>query len=90
MAFDSNDLPPWTAVYQRFRRWLDAGVFEALVGDAQSIVRAWARRKGQQTALCIDRGTLQSTPESGGRAGDNGAKRRKGSKVHLEVDTLGY
>jgi transposase len=33
---------------------------------------------------------LQSTPESGARAGYDGAKRHKGSKVHLAVDTLGH
>ncbi len=85
-----KDLPPWAAVYQQFRRWLDAGVFEALVADVQSIVREWAGRKGQPTAVCIDSRTLQSTPESGGRAGYDGAKRRKGSKVHIAVDTLGH
>jgi len=84
-----GDLPPWAAVYQQFRRWLDAGVFEALVADVQLIVREWAGRKGQPTAICIDSRTLQSTPESGGRAGYDGAKRRKGSKVHIAVDTLG-
>ncbi len=85
-----GDLPPWAAVYQQFRRWLDAGVFEALVADVQLIVREWAGRKGQPTAICIDSRTLQSTPESGGRAGYDGAKRRKGSKVHIAVDTLGH
>ncbi len=85
-----GDLPPWAAVYQQFRRWLDAGVFEALAADVQPIVREWAGRKGQPTAICIDSRTLQSTPESGGRAGYDGAKRRKGSKVHLAVDTLGH
>jgi transposase len=85
-----GDLPPWAAVCQQFRRWLDAGVFEALVADVQSIVREWAGRKGQPTAVCIDSRTLQSTPESGARAGYDGAKRRKGSKVHIAVDTLGH
>jgi transposase len=33
---------------------------------------------------------LQSTPESGARAGYDVAKRRKGSKVHLAADTLGH
>jgi transposase len=33
---------------------------------------------------------LQSTPGSEGRAGYDGAIRRKGSKVHLAVDTLGH
>lgn len=58
--------------------------------DVQSIVREWAGRKGQPTAICIDSRTLQSTPESGARAGYDGAKRRKGSKVHIAVDTLGH
>lgn len=34
--------------------------------------------------------TLQSTPESGERAGYDGGKRKKGSKVHIAVDTLGH
>ena len=85
-----GDLPPRAAVYQQFRRWLEAGVFEALVADVQSIVREWAGRKGQPTAVCLDSRTLQWTPESGSRAGYDGDKRRKGSKVHIAVDTLGH
>ena len=85
-----REFGPWWAVYQQFQRWLDAGVFEALVADVQGIVREWAGRKGQPSAVCIDSRTLQSTPESGTRAGYDGAKRRKGSKVHIAVDTLGH
>jgi hypothetical protein len=44
----------------------------------------------QPTAACIDSYTLQSTPESDTRAGYDGAKRRKGSKIHIAVDTLGH
>ena len=33
---------------------------------------------------------LRSTPESGARAGYDGAKRKRGSKVHMAVDTLGH
>ena len=33
--------------------------------------------------------TVQSTPESGERAGYDGHKRRKASKIHIAVDTLG-
>ena len=46
-------------------------------------------RKESPTAAILDSQTLQSTPESGGRTGYDSAKRRKGSKVHLAVDTLG-
>ena len=66
------------------------GFFESLVADVQPIVRAWSGRKGQPAAVCVDSRTLQSTPESGSRAGYDGAKRSKGSKVHLAVDTLGH
>ncbi len=38
----------------------------------------------------MDSRTLQSTPESGDRAGFDGHKKRKGSKVHAAVDTLGH
>ncbi|WP_414653845.1 transposase [Hymenobacter sp.] len=40
--------------------------------------------------MIFDSRTLQSTPESGHRAGYDGAKRRKGSKAHVAVDTLGH
>jgi len=39
--------------------------------------------------VIFDSRTLQSSPESGGRAEYDGAKRRKGSKTHIAVDTLG-
>ena len=85
-----NDLPPWAAVYQQTRRWMAAGCLEALVADVQSILREWAGRKGEPTAVCLDSRTLQWTSESGARAGYDVARRRKGSKVHLAVDTLGH
>jgi transposase len=47
-------------------------------------------RKGQPAAAIFDSCTLQSTPESGPRAGYDGAKRKRGSKVHRAVDTLGH
>jgi transposase len=84
-----HDLPPWPVVYQQTRRWLAAGCFETLVEDLRVLVRLTATRRGQPTAAILDSRTLQSTPESGGRAGYDGHKRRKGSKVHLAVDTLG-
>ncbi len=85
-----NDLPPWEMVYQQTQRWLKAGVFEAMVNDLRVLLRLAAGRKEQPTAAIFDGRTLQSTPESGARAGYDGAKRRNGSKVHLAVDTLGY
>jgi transposase len=83
-----NDLPPWTAVYQQSQRWLKAGVFEAIVNDLREVLRIAAGKKAKPTAVIFDSRTLQSSPESGGRAEYDGAKRRKGSKTHIAVDTL--
>ena len=83
-------LPPWHTVYQQARRWLEAGVFEAMVGDLRRLLREVEGRAPEPRAAILDSRTLQSSPESGGRAGYDGAKRRRGSKVHLAVDTLGH
>lgn len=85
-----NDLPPWEAVYQQTQRWLKAGVFEAIVHDLRVVLRLAEGREGQPSAAIFDSRTLQSTPESGPRAGYDGAKRKRGSKVHMAVDTLGH
>jgi transposase len=85
-----NDLPPWHAVHQQAQRWIKAGCFEALAHDLRILLRLFAGRSGQPTAVILDGRTMQSTPESGARAGYDGYKRRKGSKVHLAVDTLGH
>ena len=85
-----NDLPPWEAVYQQSQRWLRAGCFEAIVHDLRALLRLAVGRPPEPTAVIFDGRTLQSTPESGARAGYDGHKRRRGSKVHLAVDTLGH
>jgi transposase len=84
-----HDLPPWPAVYQQTRRWLAAGVFETIVHDLRVLLRLGAGRAPEPTAAILDSRTLQSTPESGHRAGYDGHKKRRGSKLHVAVDTLG-
>jgi transposase len=85
-----NDLPPWFTVYQQTRRWINAGVFEAMVHDLRALLRLAKGRKEQPSATIFDSRTLQSTPESGQRAGYDGHKRKRGSKTHIAVDTLGH
>jgi transposase len=86
----AHDLPPWPAVYQQTQRWVAAGCFEVVLHDLRVILRLAEGRAPQPTAVVLDSQTLQSTPESGARAGYDGAKRRRGSKVHAAVDTLGH
>ncbi len=74
-----HDFPRWEAVYQQTRRWLAAGVVEAMVHDLRWLLRVAAGRSGPPSAAILDSRTLQSTPESGARAGYDGQKRRKGS-----------
>jgi len=47
-------------------------------------------RSAQPSGVIFDSRTMQSTPESGAEAGFDGAKKRRGRKVHLAVDTLGH
>jgi len=84
-----NDLPPWHSVYQQAQRWIAAGVFENIVHDLRALLRLAKGKKEQPSAAIFDGRTVQSTPESGERAGYDGYKRKKGSKIHIAVDTLG-
>jgi transposase len=88
--FLPNDLPPWPAVYQQTQRWLAAECFEAMADDLRALLREAGGRKPQPTAVILDGRALQATPESGHRAGFDGHKKRKGSKLHAAVDTLGH
>ena len=85
-----GDFPPRPAVYQQARRRLAAGAFEAMAHDLRELLRIAADRNPAPSAVVLDARTVQSTPESGRRAGYDGHKRRKGSKIHAAVDTLGH
>ena len=85
-----HELPPWPVVYQQTQRWIAAGCFEALVHDLRALLRLADGRAPEPTAVVLDGRTLQSTPESGHRAGYDGHKKKNGSKTHVAVDTLGH
>jgi transposase len=84
-----HDLPPWHTVYEQSQRWIKAGCFEKMAHDLRLLVRMFAGKQAHPTAVILDGRTMQSTPESGARAGYDGHKKRKGSKIHAAVDTLG-
>ncbi|GJD78484.1 IS5 family transposase ISMdi26 [Methylobacterium gregans] len=54
------------------------------------MLRLAAGREAEPSAAILDSRTLRATPESGERAGYDGAKRKEGSKLHMAVDTLGH
>lgn len=84
-----HDFPPYKIVHQQLMRWFERGCFENLAHDLRSLVREDVLKEGVPTVAILDSRTLQSTPESGHRAGYDGGKRRKGSKIHAAVDTMG-
>ena len=63
------------------------GGFEALTDDLRQVLRLNEVRAAEPSVVIFDSRALQSTPKSGHRAGYDGVKRRKGSKVHVAVDT---
>lgn len=85
-----TDFPPWATVYQQFRRWSEAGCFEAMVSDMRFFIRVGQGRRGQPSVVVLNGRPLQSSVQSGEPAGYDSCKRRKGSKVHMAVDTLGH
>lgn len=61
-----------------------------MASDLLSIIRVAQGRQGPPRAVVMDGRTLQSCRESGPRATYDGDKPRRGSKVHIAVDTLGH
>jgi transposase len=81
-----NDFPPWASVYQQAHRWLQSRCFEQIAHELWAVGPALAERQPDPSAVIFDARTLQSTPESGGRAGNDGHKKKNGSKLHAAVD----
>lgn len=84
-----SDFPPYHTVFQQGQRWVNGGVFETMANDLRQLIRVVAGRGHHPSAAIFDGRTIQSVPESGARAGYDGYKRKKGSKTHIAVDTLG-
>lgn len=76
-----HDLPPWEAVYQQTQRWINAGVFEAMVHDLRMLLRISEGRVPEPT------GRPSSTlapPDPPPRAGHGPALRRGQAQERLE------
>lgn len=72
------------------QRWLASESFLDIASDLRAVLRMAAEREPDPSAVVLDSRTLRLSPESGERAGYDGAKRKRGSKVHLAVDTMGH
>lgn len=80
--------PAWTTVYKAFTRWAALGLFEAMHDRLREQWRARLGRHAQPTAAVLDAQSTRNSPQ-GGEDGYDAAKKVKGRKRHLLVDTLG-
>lgn len=82
------NFPPWKTIYHIFRKWTLNDTWEAINARLRDCVRAGANKSSQPTAAILDSQSVKSDPH-GGPVGYDAAKRIKGRKRHLLVDTMG-
>lgn len=80
--------PAWPTVYHHFRQWSRDGVWAALNDRLRALARAAVGKRCRPTAAVLDSQTVRSNPH-GGAVGYDAAKKTKGRKRFLLVDTLG-
>jgi transposase len=83
-----TDFPPWQTVYDVFRKWTFNHQWAALNDALRTLVRRNHDKRSQPTAAILDSQSVKSDGH-GGCVGYDAAKRIKGRKRHLLVDTLG-
>ncbi len=83
-----KNFPPWQTVYHHFRQWTHNGLLARLHDRLRTKVRLVAGKAPQPTAASLDSQTVRASAH-GGQVGYAAAKKTKGRKRFLLVDTLG-
>ena len=83
-----HDFPPWQTVYWWFRRFVRRLLFRTLHDVALMLDREQAGREASPSAGVIDSQSVKA-PAAPGGGGYDAAKRVKGRKRHIAVDTDG-
>src|SRR3712207_9231127 len=83
-----HEYPPRCAVFYHDAQWRENGTWEHVTQALRESHRGLIGRNPQPTAAIIDSQSVKTT-EMGGPRGYDGAKKVKGRKRHLLVDTQG-
>ncbi len=83
-----HDYPAWSTVYDYFRTWRNAGVWEQIMTTLRERLRVQAGRTATPSGVISDSQSVKTT-ERGGPHGYDGGKKLSGRKRHLLVDTMG-
>src|SRR2546428_2643569 len=83
-----RDFGPWQTVYHYFWLWTKQGCWKIIHDLLREAVRKAAGKRSQPTAAILDSQTVRSADQAGER-GYDAAKKTKGIKRHILVDTLG-
>ena len=84
-----GDFPPWQTVYTYFRNWRKDGTWLAIHDQLYQWSRSDIDRPLSPSELIIDSQSVKTATMIHQDVGYDGAKKIKGRKRHLAVDTLG-